>query len=170
MSEPHVMVTSLTQDPNGNTNIGGYDSLLGVAQQIRLLAPSTISQVRIQLGKYVEPVGPGGNLSIKIYACSGTFRSIDSKPTGDPIATSTNTVAAADVSNGYPGVVYDFTFNDIGLAAGLYYVSVEISEQSGDGYIMIIECGNWQEWLVPNFGAVAFYNSENGWMSMREWD
>jgi hypothetical protein len=109
-------------------------------------------------------------LSTKIYACSGTFRSIDSKPTGDPIATSTNTIGAAEVNNGYPGEVYDFTFNDVELSAGLYYVSVEISEQSGDGYIMTIECGNWQEWLVPNFGAVAFFNSGNGWMSLHEWD
>jgi len=170
MSEPQVLVSSLTHDPDGNINIGGWDSLLGVAQQIRLLAPSTISQVRVQLGKYVESVGPGGNLSTKIYACSGAFRSIDSKPTGDPIAISTNSIAAADVNNGYPGQVYDFTFNDVELTAGLYYVSIEISEQSGDGYMMVIECGNWQEWLVPNLGAVGFFNSGNGWMSMHEWD
>jgi hypothetical protein len=170
MSESQVLVTSLAQDPDGNTNIGGWDSLLGIAQQIRLLAPSTISQVRVQLGKYVESVGPGGNLSMMIYTCSGTFRSIDSKPTGDPIATSTNTISVDDVSNGYPGQVYDFTFNDIELAAGIYYVSIEISEQSGDGYIMTVECGNWQEWQVPNLGPVAFFNSGNGWMSMHEWD
>jgi hypothetical protein len=167
MSEPQVIVSSLNQDPEDSNGIGGWSWLDRLSQQIRLLAPSTVSSVSVKMWREGEPIG---DLSMKIYACEGTFRSIDSKPTGDPIASSTNTLNVAELGTDWPGEAYDFTFNDVELAAGLYYISIEADDVTGDGSVSVLECGDWEQWLVPNLGAVAFYNSENGWMSMHQYD
>ena len=55
------------------------------------------------------------------------------------------------------------------LPAGLDYVSLEAANVTWDGIVRVLECGDWEMWLVSNLGAVAFNNSGNGWMSMRAW-
>lgn len=167
MSQPQIIVTSLNQDSEDSNGIGGWSWLDRLAQQIRLLAPSTISSISVKMWREGSPTG---SLSMKIYACEGTFRNIDSKPTGDPIASSTNTLDVAELGSSWPGEVFEFSFEDVELPAGLFYVSIEADNVSGEGSVSVSECGDWEQWLVPNLGAVAFYNSENGWMSMHQYD
>jgi hypothetical protein len=167
MSEPQVIVSSLNQDPEDSNGIGGWSWLDRLAQQVRLLAPTTISSVSIKMWREGTPTG---NLPMKIYACEGTFRSIDSKPAGEALATSTSSIDVSEIGNSWPGETYEFTFSDVELPAGLYYISIEADNVAGDGSVSVSECGDWEQWLVPNLGAVAFYNGENGWMSMHKYD
>jgi hypothetical protein len=171
VSEPQVIVTSLNQDVADAFSIGGGSWLGAVAQQVRFLAPTTVNSVKIRLSRNVDQTGPTGTLSVKIYVCEGGFRSIDSKPTGAAIATSTNTLNAQDLTTDWMGENYDFTFDNIEFAAGFYFLSIEISENAGDGQINVLACGDgWETWLVPNLGAGAFFNDEQGWMSMHQYD
>ena len=167
MSEPQVIVSSLNLDPDDSNGIGGWSWLDRLGQQVRLLAPSTISSISFRMWRDGSPTG---SLSLKIYACEGDFRSIDSKPTGEPIASSTNTLDVSELGVDWPGDIFDFIFEDVELPGGVYYVSIEADDVTGEGSVSVAECGDWEQWLVPSLGAVAFFNSENGWMSMHQYD
>ncbi len=110
----------------------------GVAFQFRLFSTSVISRINIKMRRYDSPTSV---LTAYIRESNGVFGSGDFVP-GSNIATSTNSVNAADLDSETQDV--EFTFNDVELAAGTYCIVIMAEDETfGNGAVVmpIMESG-----------------------------
>ena len=133
----------------------------GVAYQFRLFSASVISRINFKMRKYGSPTSV---LTASVRESNFVFGSGNFVP-GSNIATSTNTINAADLDSEAEDV--EFTFNDVELAAGTYCIVImAVDETFGEGAVVmpIMESGG-----SSQLGAPAWWNYyDQLWYSWNE--
>jgi hypothetical protein len=159
------LISNLVASPQSYDYVDSWGK--GVAQQFRVLTATTVSSVKFM----VQGFGyASGNAVAKIYASSFGFRDMNAEATGAAIATSTNTIDIETFPNGNgeppePFGEIEFTFDDVELAPGVYFVSLEVPDLAaiGEGYpeFRVAEDGsNWNQFFTANLGVANWSNSD----------
>jgi hypothetical protein len=107
---------------------------------------------------------PTGSFVARLYTSNGDFASPDAYA-DTLIAESTNTVDIANLPSSYGNV--DFYFDDVVLAAGVYFLVIFSSSiNSDDGYIRMAEADD----AGSQFGYITMWDSEGSRWQPWSWD
>lgn len=141
----------------------------GIGVQFKLYVTSFVSIFKVKIGKQLYgEAAPSGTLVAQLFGSNtGVFR--DSHDYADGlIAQSTNTVDVDEDLDANRETVVDFTFNDVELAPGIYFVCVFSADfVRGDGNVSILSTYN----AVGTVGYPTFWFESLGrWGSWYEWD
>jgi len=159
MSEQTV-VSSLSKQLTDYWGLGNPNGD-GVGPQFRIFTQATISRVAFRMMKVDSPTG---SFVARLYTSNGNFASPDAYA-DTLIAESTNTVDVVNLSSSYGNV--DFYFDDVILAAGVYFLVVFSSSiNSDDGYIRMAETDD----AGSQFGYMTLWDAEGGRWQPWSWD
>jgi hypothetical protein len=140
----------------------GYAEGDGIGNQFRIFSQATVSRVAVKMAKNGTPTG---SIVARLYTSSEDFGSKDAYA-DSLIAQSTNTLDVSTLSGSFQNI--DFTFNDIVLTAGTYFIVVFSSALNNEsGYVRLAltyEAGS-------QFGYLTLWDTyEQRWQSFSWWD
>jgi hypothetical protein len=160
MSEQTIL-ESLKKQINDDYGFG-YPEGDGFGNQFRLFTQATVSRVAVKMSKQGTPTG---SIVARLYTSDGDFASPFAYA-DTLIAESANALDVSTLSENPADV--DFTFNDIDLSPGIYFIVVfsnAINNESG--YIRLLMTDN----TGPQFGYITIWDSQNSrWQSYYLWD
>jgi hypothetical protein len=127
---------STTEDSNADT---GTDYAVGngtIVGQAQAFANGVVAQYLTRTHFRLKKVGsPTGNLTVKLYAITGTFGSA-ATPTGAALATSVN-LDVATLTTSYLEKEIAFTTQYLMTASTNYVIAVEYSGGDGSNYVVV---------------------------------
>ena len=127
-----------------------------------LYTQATVSRVAVKMRRSGTPTG---SMVARLYTSNGVFGSINAYA-DTLIAESTNSVDVAALNANSADV--DFTFDDIVLVPGVYFVVVFSSSiNNEDGYVQLLATEN----TGPMFGPITIWDREHSrWQSYYWWE
>jgi hypothetical protein len=141
----------------------------GVGSQFKLYVTSFVSTFRVKIGKYVwGETAPSGTLVAQLFGSNtDVFRDTHDYADG-LIAQSTNSIDIDEDLDTNRETVVDFTFNDVELAPGIYFICIFSSNfVRGDSSISVLTT----DVAADTIGYMTFwYEAYNRWGSYYEWD
>jgi hypothetical protein len=159
VSGPVALISNLAEFPEDS--VGFYGASFGFGQQFKLFVATTVRKVRFKLRKNGSPTG---TLTAYLYTSDGAFGSINAKA-DVLLATSTDTKAIGNLAGSFADV--EFSFADVALAIGEYFVCVRTDDQ--DTEFGNVEVAVLYETSTPGYGAITVWGGVN-WLSWWEWD
>jgi hypothetical protein len=130
MSE-QIIVNCLSKQISGTQGFG-YPEGDGFGNQFRIFSQATVSRVAIKIAKNGTPTG---SIVARLYNSNGDFGSPEAYA-DSLIAQSTNTLDVSTLTENYQNI--NFTFDDVVLAAGTYFIVVFSSAiHIASGYVKL---------------------------------
>ena len=159
MSE-QTIVESINKVANADYGFG-YPEGDGFGNQFKVFTQATISRVAVKMNRQGTPTG---SMVARLYTSNGDFASPYAYA-DTLIAESTNTLDVSTLSETPADI--DFTFNNIVLAAGTYFIVVFSSAINNEsGYIRLLMTDN----TGPRFGYYTVWDTQNSrWQSSDWW-
>jgi hypothetical protein len=160
MSE-QIIVESIKKEFDGDYGFG-YPEGDGFGNQFRVFTQATVSRVAVKMSRQGTPTG---SMVARLYTSDGDFASPYAYADA-LIAESTNSLDVSTLSESPTDV--DFTFNNIILTPGIYFIVVFSSAINNEsGYIRLLMTDN----TGPQFGYITIWDRQNSrWQSSYWWD